>query len=688
MAKKHSTRSAGSTATRPRPATRPAGNQNRDRAVGGGKTRAAGANRRPTDRRRTEPERAAAATPWGWGLAVLAFLLPTLLFFTVTTRTDVPKTAVLWVLTGAGLPFLVALALGKGPARGSLSRTWAARSAIAFVLVAVIATVTSKAPLHSLVGSYTTMTGLIFFAGLAACWALGTGVSAADRRLVESGIIWAGALNALVAFFQRFVDLSGIGLGMYGGVQPDGLLGNPVFLGGLLAATLALLATRVVERPSLWAPVTALVGFGAAISGERFPILVAVGVVAWSIWALNRRDDAGLRNRVTRQRAITYGMASGGALILGAIIPGATSASNVVGHVASSTTAETFGERTGSWLAGFHALLDRPLFGYGPEQYQPATVPHYSLALSRTLGQAYFGDAHNIIVEVAVVTGVLGLITLGAWVLFAARDRGGPLMAFAIALVAGELVEPLMVGITALAFLALGAAPVRARAGVAKEPGPADGRRKASQEQGRSTTLGASPRWARATSLSLAGIAAVAGILLIVGDAAQRGDTQPRPATASAAVADGKTANSLLQAWPTPAATLAYAFFLTGTPGHSNAAEAAHYASEAVQRDPTTSTYWYELAALQFAAGDTAGARASAHRAITANPRFVEPMNLLAEIAGLRGDRSAERTYLERSLLYDPKQKIEQMFLSGQCYPRVKSTRFGARAISARCTRR
>ena len=163
-------------------------------------------------------------------------------------------------MTGAGLPFLVALALGKGPARGSSTRIWAARSAIAFVVVAAIATVLSKAPLNSLVGNYLSMTGLIFFAGLGACWALGTGVSVADRRLVENAIIWAGVLNATVAFFERFPGLSGIGLPLYGGAQPAGLLGNPVYLGGLLAATLALLATRVVERPALWAPVTAAGG--------------------------------------------------------------------------------------------------------------------------------------------------------------------------------------------------------------------------------------------------------------------------------------------------------------------------------------------------------------------------------------------------------------------------------------------
>lgn len=684
MAKKHTARSAGSTATRSRPATQASRSQKQGRTAGGGKSSFTAANRR-----RSDTESVEAPTRWGWGLAVLAFLLPTLYLPTLSYVTDVPKAAVLWVMTGAGLPFLVVLALGRGPAQDSPSRIWAARAAIAFVVVAAIATVLSDAPLHSLVGGYTTMTGLIFFAGLAACWALGAGVGAADRRLVENAIIWAGALNALVAFFERFPGTAGIGLPLYGGVQPAGLLGNPVFSGGLLAATLALLATRVVERPALWAPVTALIAFGAALSGERFPILVAIGVVAWSIWALHRRSDLGLRDRITRQWAILYGAVSAAALVIGSIIPGAVPGASVVGHVSSSTTGETFGERFGSWLAGFHALVERPLFGYGPDQYEAATVPHYSVALTRTIGQAYFSDAHNIIVEVAVVTGVLGLIAIAAWVLLAARDRGGPLMVFAVAVLVGELVEPMMVGITSLAFLALGAAPVRARAQAATESPSADGRprRGASPEREPRTMPGAYPRWALTSSLTLAGIAIVAGLLLIVGDVVQQREaTQVAPTTATAAIADGTTANTLLQAWPTPAATLAFAYFYSGSPGHSKVAEAIHYSSEAIQRDPTESKFWLDLATFQFAAGDNASARRSALRAAALNPVSSAPLNLLADISSLEGDRSAQRAYLERSLLYDPNQPTQRKYLSGACHPVVVHTQFGARDIATKCT--
>ena len=61
-------------------------------------------------------------------------------------------------------------------------------------------------------------------------------------------------------------------------------------------------------------------------------------------------------------------------------------------------------------------------------------------------------------------------------------------------------------------------------------------------------------------------------------------------------------------------------------------------------------------------------------------------MNLLADIAAFDGDRSAERRYLERSLLYDPNQPEERDFLSGVCRPVVARTAYGNRTVTAKCT--
>jgi hypothetical protein len=93
-----------------------------------------------------------------------------------------------------------------------------------------------------------------------------------------------------------------------------------------------------------------------------------------------------------------------------------------------------------------------------------------------------------------------------------------------------------------------------------------------------------------------------------------------------------------------------------------------------------------ELATFQFAAGDRASARQSALRALALNPVYVPPMNMLAYIAALDGDRSSEHSYLERSLRYEPNQQAARDFLSGVCRPVVVTTRFGGQTVTAKCT--
>jgi len=61
-------------------------------------------------------------------------------------------------------------------------------------------------------------------------------------------------------------------------------------------------------------------------------------------------------------------------------------------------------------------------------------------------------------------------------------------------------------------------------------------------------------------------------------------------------------------------------------------------------------------------------------------------MDLLADIAAIQGNRSVERTYLKRSLLYDPTQPVVKKYLGGTCHPVVVITQFGGRTITTKCS--
>ena len=128
-------------------------------------------------------------------------------------------------------------------------------------------------------------------------------------------------------------------------------------------------------------------------------------------------------------------------------------------RVSDTTGGGGIGQRWATWKAGAHVVAHRPLVGAGPGRFGAATLPYRTLAAVRQ-GQAdaYYVDAHNIVVEYATTTGLLGLAALLAWLGLALRRASGPLLAFGAVLLVLHMAEPMSVGVTPLAFLALGAA--------------------------------------------------------------------------------------------------------------------------------------------------------------------------------------------------------------------------------------
>jgi O-antigen ligase len=86
-----------------------------------------------------------------------------------------------------------------------------------------------------------------------------------------------------------------------------------------------------------------------------------------------------------------------------------------------SLSAETFTDRTTMWKIAFDGWRDRPLFGWGPENYIQVFDRKFNTAYY-TPGQpfgAWFDRAHSVIFDYLVETGAIGLIAfLGIFVVF------------------------------------------------------------------------------------------------------------------------------------------------------------------------------------------------------------------------------------------------------------------------------
>lgn len=85
-----------------------------------------------------------------------------------------------------------------------------------------------------------------------------------------------------------------------------------------------------------------------------------------------------------------------------------TPASPVQGRYIQESTAA----RIMIWEAGFEAFKDRPLLGWGPENFRLAFDQHFDnrLYLDENIGEIWFDRAHNIFIDTLVSVGLLGTL--------------------------------------------------------------------------------------------------------------------------------------------------------------------------------------------------------------------------------------------------------------------------------------
>ncbi len=591
-------------------------------------------------------------------MAVGVFLLCIAYLPKVTSSSFPTENAVLLVLGAAGLPFLAARAIGGWGVSRDPDEKWAARLAVAFIVIGAVSAAFAAEPLLAFFGLYIHLAGWLFMVALAGCWALGTGFSDTDRRWLELAIIGGALVNAAVAVLQQLVGLGALGLPDYQGL-PDGLLGNPVFLSALLAGSVALVVPRFLAEPRRWWWALVVIGAALGMSGERLSALLAVVVVAYALWRA-WRARAGEDGPGSWRRSEALAGLVVGSLLVGSLLARVRGGVGVVNRTASSNVSATFGQRLEYWWLALRAIGHRPLVGYGPDQFRAATSPLVSTSFAKSQGVNYpftFLDAHNFVIEYATTIGVIGAGVLVAWLVLAARHRRGPLLGCALVLLVIELAEPLDLVVTPLALLALGAAGLSARQ-AAQPAAEAPIRR---GESGRAGAGGLG--WVRPASVVLAVLAAGLAVVLLVGDFAYQGgfnDTSSSVSLTSvnAALSSEKRASSLLFAWPDPAtvnANLYASLAAAAVPG--SLALAANWGQTAVDRDPTNGPDIGTLAEYQLELGQDAAAAQNAHKAVEEEPWNTTALNILGTLAALDRQQARAEYWFRRSLALDPTQR-------------------------------
>ncbi|MGB7804350.1 MAG: O-antigen ligase family protein [Actinomycetota bacterium] len=393
------------------------------------------------------------------GLFLLVVALPLTFTPFSTSPFGDPKLVILvggsLALWGSGLPLDRRI--------GALAALWTAFTALSAL--------TGVEPIRSLASRTDGEGGgLMLVLSCAAIVVTAVGVDAALRERTRRWFVVASCIVGALGLVFRFApdvltDTLGLKILSFVGAT----MGNQLFAAALLAAGIAaaLVPGKRLRNQVL---VVAFLALGAASFGERSSlILPAVAVIV----TLARTR---MPWRAAFALAATAAVVLLGWQIAEPMLPGRETGAGAA--LAPLQGEATDVDRAVMWRVTSGSIGEHPLVGWGPGTTQ---VAYLTSATPADIEEATrrWADAHNLFLETAVTSGILGLIPLVALLLLLVGRawRAGPDRAWSLgaaaALGAYAMVEPLNLVLTPLLFLfAAMAAGLRAREPAADERTP------------------------------------------------------------------------------------------------------------------------------------------------------------------------------------------------------------------------
>jgi O-antigen ligase len=502
----------------------------------------------------------------------------------------------------AGLPLGVVLLV-----RLAWRRDKAALAAMGFLVWALIAALASTAPWRSLIGQVNGNTqSLLIFSGVFGFWALARTLSDRGRALVGPVLVGALGVSALIGVLQIILDIRNGPLAHVGG-RAGGLEGNAVYFSTTLSGAGAWCAGRAVSAAGLRSRLVNLAGvtfFALAIglSGSRVSIVAIVAAsaaVCW--WARSLRSLrvpiavlVGLVSSVSLQRSVQLG-------------------TDTVGRFSAGGT----GDRTAIWRASLSAIGERPLLGWGPGRIRPAIQHHFTPEFVRLYQTDDFSlawnDVHNVILQMLIAVGIIGVVLLAAFVVMALRRSDFTLSLAAVAISINWLLQPASLSSLAIAAIFLGASAKR---------------------------LAASSDPAKRRHDAVAVSSVVLG--LIVALALVTADLRLRHAVESGDRAAVRAAAGWFGDDPYVIDIFVLGSYRPDVASELPARVAA--ARRAAEAEPDVPMWWNELAMTQWDSEDFAGMRVSIEKALELQPNHVRSWVQLTAYAKRVGDQQLEAT--------------------------------------------
>ena len=302
---------------------------------------------------------------------------------------------------------------------------WPVRSYLILVAVLALSTVVGVDPSWSMWGGIERMEGLFHSLHYAVFLLLMVLVFAN-----EEDWLWFFRISLLVSVVVALYSIWQWALSPNLATRQVASIGNPGYVGGylvihiFLGMFLAMKATGMIRV--LYLEIIAIELLALYVSGTRSSLLgfaaglAVVGglMMAYSSQgAFKRMGAAGLALGIT-----TIGGWAIWVMSRDAVNP----VSGLIGRLTTITDASTIA-RLRAWKIALKGIRDRPLFGWGPNNYGVVFNRYFEPMVPSS--KDWFDRAHNVIFDVAVTSGFIGLLAflgLLGTVLWALFRSGGP----------------------------------------------------------------------------------------------------------------------------------------------------------------------------------------------------------------------------------------------------------------------
>lgn len=530
--------------------------------------------------------------------------------------------AIVPLFVDANVPRL-ALLLLLGPLGALyLAKAAASRSSAAIVLALVLGSVVASGlrapePFASLYGNVGSSTSVLMYTLFAAWWAVGRGSGDDARAMVPVALTIGVVINAAIGVAQVYFDVRE--------GRAQGLMLNPVYYGSVVVGLCGYWTVR--SGTALRWGCLALVGalsFAAGISGSRVTFVAALVVAG--VQAVHRRTRAASVSAV----AVVAG------LVAASVFTNAVSRQGTINRFGSGSSISA---RADVWRYGLSALMERPAFGWGLNQFGRAVHGRFSPEFVRRhryddLQQTWV-DPHNFVVLLLVTLGVVGFLLVVLFVVLACRGRrDGALIAAVVAIAITWLLQPASLHSLPIAMLLLGLA-VRPTVGPGGEDTGALG-----ADDSPKLVIGdpGGRRLGTRFALVLGALLALWTLMstYLVDSAGRSGDVEAMQDRAELlfppdAAVEGYVANRLLEAATIPAADT-----------NDLRLASIRWQTRAAESLPSPQR-WNGVARAQMSIGDLVGAHRSIDRALELQPWNPGAHRLRLQLAVAQGDEALQR---------------------------------------------